>query len=127
MCSRGVWQLKSLLVQYCEHGGSSHGVRDYLQRLLLPFAQANPQLRIAVTTRANRHPRVQGWYVKDDGKSLSLANLSAEQIAERIQFLRDARPIGMRKNAKAFRSTPSIQGEWELGQVLDQPHKVLRG
>ena len=101
MCSRGVWQLRSLLVQYCERGGSSRGTRDFLERMLVPFAEANPQINIAVSVKPNRHPLVRGWYVQDGPKRLNLANMSAEQVAERIQFLRDARPIGMRKNAKA--------------------------
>jgi large subunit ribosomal protein L43 len=126
MCSRGVWQLRSLLVEFCQSSGSSAGVRDYAQRFLVPFAEANPQIQIALSRRANRHPRVTGWYSNDRPKTLSLINLSAEQVVERIQFLRDARPVGLKKNSKAFRTTPSIQGEWEMGQKLEQPHRTIR-
>ena len=124
--NRGVWQLRSLLIQYCNRSGSSRGVKDYAERFLVPFAEANPQLSIAVSMRPGKHPYVRGWYVQDRPKRLSLINLSAEQVIERIQLLRDMRPIGLRKNAKAFRTTPSIQGEWELGQKLDRPHAVVR-
>ena len=124
--NRGVWQLRSLLIQYCNRSGSSRGVKDYAERFLVPFAEANPQLSIAVSMRPGKHPYVRGWYVQDRPKRLSLINLSAEQVIERIQLLRDMRPIGLRKNAKAFRTTPSIQGEWELGQKLDRPHVVVR-
>ena len=126
MCSRGVWQLRSLMLQYCDTSGSSAGVRDFLERFLVPFAKANPQMQIAVNTRSWKHPVVKGWYVQDNPKWLSLKNLSAEQVFERIQFLRDMRPIGLRKHTKAFRTTPSIQGGWELGQRLDKPHRTIR-
>ena len=125
--NRGVYQMRSLLIQYCGRGGSSSGVRDCLERMLVPFAEANPHMQIGVSLKPNRHPRVTGWYLKDRPKTLSLQGLSAEQVMERIQFLRDMRPIGLRKLAKEFRTTPSIQGEWELGQKLDRPHRTIRG
>ena len=100
--------------------------RQYIKEHLFDFARANPQIEIAVVEKSNRHPIVRGYFVKDPEKTLSLRKLSPSQIAERIGFLRDMRPIGMRKYAKAFRTTPSIQGEWEMGQVLDKPHRTIR-
>jgi len=114
------------MIEYCRHSGSSAGVRAYLQDFLVPFASANPHLQIAVSEKANRHPSVTGWYVSDKAKKLLLKNLSAEQVVERIQLLRDMRPIGLKKHAKPFRTTPSIQGEWEIGQKLDRPHRTIR-
>ena len=100
--------------------------REFLEHRLVPFAEANPHLQIAVATRPNRHPVVQGWFVRDPSKTLSLKGLSLEQVCERLGFLRDMRPVGLRKWAKPFRSSPSVQGEWRLGQNLDQPHKTIR-
>ena len=92
----------------------------------MPFAEANPQIQICVQEKPNRHPIVRGYYVRDRDKTLSLRSLSPEQIVERLQFLRDMRPMGLRKWAKPFRSSPSIQGMWELGQLLDRPHSTIR-
>lgn len=92
----------------------------------MPFAEANPQIQVCVSKRPNRHPFVQGWYVRDRDKQLSLKNLSMEQVAERVQLLRDMRPIGLSKWARPFRSPPSIQGEWQMGQILDRPHTTIR-
>ena len=101
--------------------------RQYLEKHLVPFAEANPQIQMAVCTRPNRHPFIQGWYVRDPSKTLSLKNLSPEQVIERITFLRDVRPVGLRKDAKPFRTSPSVQGEWSFGHILDTPHRTLRG
>ena len=126
MCTRGVWQCRALMLQYCNHGGSSAGIRGFVERMLVPFAEANPQMSIAISHKVNRHPIAKAFYAKDPPKALSLKNLSAEQVAMRIGFLRDMRPVGLSKSAKAFRTTPSIQGEWEMGQKLDRPHRIIR-
>ena len=127
MCTRGVWQLRSLMLQYCNAGGSSSGVRKFAEQLLVPFAEANPQVQIAVSMKPNRHPFVRGYYVRDREKTLSLKGLSAEQVMERVELLRNSRPIALQKWKKPYRTSPSVQGEWELGQLLSQPHKTIRG
>jgi large subunit ribosomal protein L43 len=100
--------------------------RRFAEELLVPFAKANPQLDICISMKANKHPLIRGFYFRDPEKTLSLRNLSAQQVAERVQFLRDSRPMSMRKWAKPFRTTPSIQGVWELGQQLNRPHRTIR-
>ena len=126
MTTRGVWQLRSLVISYCERSGSSRGVREYLSNYLVPFATANPQMQIVAQQRKDRHPYVRGVYVTDDEKKqMSLKNLSASQVAIQIQTLRDGRPLNVRKWAKPFRTSPSIQGPWEMGQELGS-HRTIR-
>ena len=126
MTTRGVWQLRSLVISYCERSGSSRGVREYLSNHLVPFATANPQLQIVAQQREDRHPFVLGLYVTDDEKKqLSLKSLSASQVDFQIQTLRDGRPLNLRKWAKPFRTSPSIQGPWEMGQELGS-HRTIR-
>eukprot|EP00962_Isochrysis_galbana_P020622 scaffold6021_cov117-Isochrysis_galbana.AAC.19 len=126
MCSRGVWQMRKLLIKYCDYGGSSAGVRDWIQTQLIPFGKANPHLEIIASRSPGRHPHVQARYLADGDKSLSLKNLSYKQVSMRIQFLRDARPVRLSKWDKPFRTTPSVQGEWKLGQQLGNEHRVIR-
>mmetsp|Transcript_18709 Transcript_18709/g.52012 ORF Transcript_18709/g.52012 Transcript_18709/m.52012 type:complete len:131 (-) Transcript_18709:369-761(-) len=126
MCSRGVWQMRKLLIKYCDYGGSSAGVREWIQTQLTPFAKANPHLEIIASRSPGRHPRVQARYMADGDKSLSLKNLSWKQVSMRIQLLRDSRPVRLSKWDKPFRSTPSVQGEWKIGQQLGNDHRVIR-
>lgn len=126
MCTRGVWQLKSLAIRFCTRGGSSAGLRDYLETMLVPFANANPQIEISVSRLAwGKHPYVRAGYLADGEKTVTLRNYSATQCASNIQQLRDSRPIQLRKWDKPFRTTPSLQGEWALGNALDRPHTVV--
>ena len=157
MATRGVWQLKSLLIRYCEKAGSSAGVRfltipsrpplphictpfrscslslvgaaplrDFLERRLVLFAKANPQIEICVSQRERAHPHVLAHYLEDGDKLLTLKNLSASQVSQRLHHLRDSRPVPLRKWDKPFRTTPSIQGPWQTSQALDRPHRTIR-
>ena len=85
-------------------------------------------MQVAVAPKPNKHPLLVGFYVNpsDRQKVLSCRNLSVSQILERISLLRDMRPVGLKKWGKAFRTTPSIQGGWEMGQILDRPHRIIR-
>ena len=126
MATRGVWQLRELVISYCERSGSSRGVREFLHTRLIPFASENPQLQIVAKQRRDRHPYALGIYVTEgERKQLDLKNLSAHQVAHQVQSLRDARPVKLRKWAKPFRSSPSVQGPWEMGQELGA-HRTIR-
>ena len=122
--------------------------RNYLETRLVPFARANPQIEITVSKSPAKHPHVQALYVADGTKAVSLRNYSAHQVASPsplrwtapvpsaalahapqvdtvIAGLRDSRPVRLRKWDKPFRSSPSVQGEWRIGQKLDRPHTVI--
>ena len=91
--------------------------------MMVPFAESNPQIKFAVSMKTNAHPFVKGWYVRDKPKQLNLANLSPEQVAERVQFLRDARPIGLKKSSKPFTYRPYFaltlfRVGWLVGEEL---------
>jgi len=127
MCTRGVWQLNKLVVRYCEHSGSSQGVRAWLTNQLVPYAKANPQIQFVAFRRPAKHPVVVGEYLTDGTKSLSLKGCSWQQVQMRIDYLRDSRPIRLRKWARPFRVTPSVQGGWKMGQQLDMAsHQVVK-
>lgn len=121
--------------------------REWLDTKLVPFAKDNPQIDICVSLKNNRHPHVKAAYLNDPPKvpapqltrssacreelqcfwqSLSLKNMSAPQVDERISFLRNSRPVAPKKWDRVFRTSPSIQGQWQLGQTLTRPHLVIR-
>jgi large subunit ribosomal protein L43 len=61
MARRGVWELKELLLRYSRTGGSSRGVREFVEHDLVNFARENPQINIQTSFR-NSHPFVVGEY-----------------------------------------------------------------
>ena len=72
MATRGVFQCKQLTLRYCEHGGSSRAVREYLASgRLLEWAVERPTVDIRVRVRNGKHPNLQADYLT---KSVSNKN-----------------------------------------------------
>lgn len=64
MVSRGINQLKSVRLYFCDFGGSSLGVRDLLKsEEFVKFVQSNEHLKVEVYMRRNHHPYMSSTYV----------------------------------------------------------------
>jgi len=64
MATRGVFQCKRLTIKYCEYGGSSRAVREYLASgRLLEWAAERPTVQIQVRVANGKHPNLQADYV----------------------------------------------------------------
>lgn len=116
MATRGINQLKKLRIRYCEHGGSSDTVRNYLKQSphLLDFAKSNPEMTIIVKPRNGNHPYIQGEYVTGQSKQICVKNTTERRIHEVMDMLRNTsgRKI-VRLGGLAVRGDcSSIQGVW---------------
>jgi len=64
MATRGVYQCKKITLRYCEHGGSSRAVRDYLSSgQLVEWARERPSVEIKVKVVNGKHPNLQADYI----------------------------------------------------------------
>mmetsp|Transcript_17153 Transcript_17153/g.29536 ORF Transcript_17153/g.29536 Transcript_17153/m.29536 type:complete len:135 (-) Transcript_17153:233-637(-) len=116
MATRGINQLQKLRIRYCEVGGSSAAVRDYLRNSphLLEFAQNNPHINIIVKPRNGHHPYVQGEYVTGQSKQICVRSATEKRIVDVMDMLRNTsgRKI-VRLGGLAVRGDcPSVQGVW---------------
>lgn len=127
MATRGIPQLAKLRIRYCEHGGSSATVRNYLSQCphLINFAQENPHITIIVKPRNGHHPYIQGEYATGQSKQICVKNTTEKRIKEVFDMLRNTsgRKI-VRLGGLAVRGDcPSIQGVWtpmlNLGEKFD--------
>lgn len=118
----GAKQLQKLTIRYCDWGGSSAKVRQFVATELTKLRELEPEIVIETTVVRNKHPIVigefkQGRLVRSGERLPKVLELrQAEDVSEiwsKINFLRwetgmKARPITDVKQSKV----PSIQGEW---------------
>jgi len=64
MVSRGVQQLKYMRLYFCDYGGSSAGVRAFIQSdNLVNFINQNEHIKLEIFMRRNHHPYVSSTYI----------------------------------------------------------------
>lgn len=83
MVSRGVAQLKNIRLYFCDYGGSSAGVRSFLQSDgLVNFINQNEHVYLEIYMRRNHHPYISSTYINGYVKDQPLRNYENEQILE---------------------------------------------
>ncbi|CAJ1935321.1 unnamed protein product [Cylindrotheca closterium] len=119
MATRGVFQLQKLSLFYCEHGGSSKAVRDFLASgKLIDWARERPHLKINVRVRNGKHPFVKADYltsVNDNIHQICVKSNDAkspdiEEVLNQL-YNRSGRKA-KRFTQPVYSQTPSIQGVW---------------
>ncbi|XP_009790294.1 large ribosomal subunit protein mL43 isoform X2 [Nicotiana tabacum] len=109
MALRGVWQLKKLVVSYCNWGGSSRGIRAFMESELPAFKEQNPQLEVVTElNRENKNERV-----------VCVRNLSQDEVLEAATKLRNSlgRKV-VKMKTRHVTKQPSVQGTWSTALKL---------
>ncbi|KAL5477902.1 hypothetical protein EMCRGX_G024757 [Ephydatia muelleri] len=110
---RYLCQLKRLTLQYCKNGGSSNGMREYIDTHVIKFALANPQVSVYVRHRPSRHPRIIGEFLNGNSKVIAVNKLKCKEVKEHVDLLRTSSGIKATKLKKWWHTdNPSIQGNW---------------
>jgi len=116
MATRGVFQLQKLRLYYCEHGGSSRAIRDYLASgQLVDWACEHPNVEIIVQLRNGHHPFLRGEYkTQAAAHQICVKNAAAPQvIQDTVEKLHNRSGRKIKKLTKpVYSTTPSIQGVW---------------
>ncbi|KAG5192450.1 thioredoxin-like protein [Tribonema minus] len=114
MATRGVMQLQRIHIRYCDWGGSSQGMRDFIGRELVAFAKAVPHCEIITEVRRNRHPIIRADYLTGIPKTLGVKNEAPSAIRDFLHRLRTTTGRKQRRFDKPVVSRlPSVQGAWD--------------
>lgn len=121
MCSRGVWQLRELVLQYCVHSGSSRGARKLIREALVPWCERHPQVQVRAEIRSGRHPCLRAEYLNGNRKVIGVKNLAPFEIETYMTDLRNQvgrKVAAVKKDVQS--DVPSVQGSWTplLGEAL---------
>jgi large subunit ribosomal protein L43 len=117
MATRGIFQLQTLKVFYCEHGGSSRSVRDFISSgRIVRWAMDNPQIDVEVKIRNGKHPYVLGEYLTGNPKQVGIKNEDTKRIYEVMNLLKNSSGRKIKRLQKpVMTQTPTIQGIWTPG------------
>lgn len=122
MSRRGVWQLKKLVLHYCDKSGSSRGAREFVEHVWPKFTEQNPQIPAEAVIRAGKHPYLEAKYICGNERTIDLRNSSPEEILRQAVLLRSSlgRKASLQVKKRVVTSQSSIQGRWngELQQQL---------
>jgi large subunit ribosomal protein L43 len=117
MATRGVFQLTKLTLHYCEVGGSSRAMREYLGNgQLVSWASNHPHVSIEVKRRNGHHPFVHADYLTNSKviHQVTVKNYESwNEVEEVLDMLANRSGRKITKIIKpVLTDTPSVQGVW---------------
>ena len=119
MSIRGVFQLLKLTVSHCQEGGSSRGIRSFIEKgLLAEFASRHPHVEVVPVVKRGRHPFLQGEFRNGNIKHVDLRKKTEEEIRFQMQYMFSEKGKGTANpihGSRKFTKTPSVQGVWRPG------------
>ncbi|KZV55272.1 hypothetical protein F511_06749 [Dorcoceras hygrometricum] len=113
MSLRGVWQLQKLVVSFCNWGGSSRGIREFMESHLPAFREKNPHLEVVTELNRGYHPLLKGLYRNKNERVVCVKNMTPDEVLQCATRLRNSQGRKVVKlRTRHVTSNPSVQGTW---------------
>lgn len=114
---------KKVEITYCDFGGSSQGMRDFLRLRLKSFAAKNPQVEFKVLTKPGFHPVIKGFYPHDNTKQICCRKWNIDVIENKLKLLINSSGKQLTKpKQNVVSSNKSVRGIWSPFHV-DPDHR----
>ncbi|KAF8065966.1 hypothetical protein N665_1163s0002 [Sinapis alba] len=111
MALKGVWQLKKLVVSYCNWGGSNRGIRAFMDSESPALIEKNPQLEVVTALSRGQHPYLKGEYQMKGWCVMCVKNMDTEEVLLNATRLRNSlgRKV-VKLRTRHVTKYPSVQG-----------------
>ncbi|KNA06384.1 hypothetical protein SOVF_180990 [Spinacia oleracea] len=119
MSLRGVWQLQKLIVSYCDWGGSSRGIRAFMETHLPSIQESNPRVEVVTELILGQHPHLKAFYRNKNERVVCVKNMTQEDVLLHATRLRNAlgRKV-IKLKTRHVTKHPSVQGTWTTALKL---------
>ena len=102
-------------LRYCNWGGSSQGVRDFLthpNKLVDRFAQNNKDMVFEIVSKKG-HPSFKFHYGNGVEKEVDVRNMKVGEVAQKLQeYIRRSGSEPFKYNHKVLSNNESVRGIW---------------
>ncbi|GME99974.1 unnamed protein product [Ambrosiozyma monospora] len=117
---------KKVTLTYCNFGGSSKGIRDFLRLRLANFTKQYPEIQFQVLQKPGFHPVIKGEYIGSDanvGKQICVKNWNIDVVENKLKLLVNSSGKQLKKPKQNVKSlNESVRGIWSPFHV-DPAHR----
>lgn len=114
---------KRITLSYCNFGGSSSGMRDFLRHKLSKVAKQYPQIEFKVNEKPGQHPVLFGEYASDLTKQICVRKENMDVIENKLKLVINSSGKNLSKPKQAVVSqNKSVRGIWSPFYV-DSKHR----
>ncbi|VEU19701.1 DEKNAAC100908 [Brettanomyces naardenensis] len=104
---------KKIVITYCNFGGSSQGMRDFLRLKMKNFATENPEVEFQVLSKPGFHPVIRGFYTNSQTKQICCRKWNADVIENKLKLLINSSGRQLVKpKQKVVSMNKSVRGIW---------------
>ncbi|KAI9295418.1 hypothetical protein K502DRAFT_364993 [Neoconidiobolus thromboides FSU 785] len=119
-----VVQCNRLVLSYCESGGSSKGVSNFVKQYLVPFAKQNPETEVIIKHQPWKHPKIEARYNCGTVREVEIPNFKPKEILTKFQALQSSqggKEVDFSKR-RVLSTNESVRGMWSPFHAA--PHKI---
>ncbi|GMM32053.1 mitochondrial 54S ribosomal protein [Martiniozyma asiatica (nom. inval.)] len=109
-----VYPCKRVTLTYCNFGGSSAGMREFLRLRLKGFAAQYPEVEFRVLEKTGKHPVLKGEYSREDlTKQICARKWNIDVIENKLKLILNSSGKNLSKVKNSVESNnESVRGVW---------------